>query len=415
MKTNHLKFTITAMLLMSITMVFGQQPALQYFREESSAGLNVFETKKNNTVEFDGVKVRVGGDFTLQFQGMNQSNSGDSLLDLAHNFTLPSANLNLDVQLADGVRMHLRSYLSSKHHEEAYVKGGYLQMDKLDFIKPGFLSGVMNFTTIRVGMDELNYGDTHFRRSDNARGIYNPFVANYIMDAFTVQPFAEVNFQPSDFLVVIGATNGRTNQTPTHGDDGMSVYGKLGYDKQFTDDFRFRLTGSVYSTSKKSTVDYLYYGDRAGSRYFNVMDAVSTSDFGGRFTPGYAYLTSYQINPFLKYKGLEFFGVMEFINNGNKDTGGNFTQLGSELIYRFGSSDQLYIAGRYNQVGGQQTDGAAHKQINRVNVGGGWYLTPNVMAKIEYVKQTYIGNAWDGTKYEGAQFNGINIQATIGF
>ena len=39
---------------------------------------------------------------------------------------------------------------------------------------------------------EINYGDAHFRRSDNGNAIYNPFVGNYIMDAFTTEIGGEV-------------------------------------------------------------------------------------------------------------------------------------------------------------------------------------------------------------------------------
>ena len=165
---------LTALALFMSTMVFGQfQPEIQNFRTPGYDGLNVFETPKATDVVFEGLKVRVGGDFALQLQGISHSNAAgqpgvDTLQYLGTNFNLPTANLNLDVALADGMRMHLRTYLSSRHHPEAWVKGGYLQMDKLDFIKEGFLSNFMSFTTIKIGLDEINYGDAHFRRSDNA-------------------------------------------------------------------------------------------------------------------------------------------------------------------------------------------------------------------------------------------------------
>ena len=169
---------------------------LQFLRATGYDGLNVFETKKDNDVEFKKLKVKVGGDFAIQFQGLYHSNDANNLTAIGSNVNLPTANLNFDVQLADGVRMHLRTFLSSRHHNETWVKGGYIQMDKLNFIKQDFLKGLMDITTIRVGVDQLNYGDAHFRRSDNAMAIYNPFVGNYIMDAYTVEPFIELTFQP---------------------------------------------------------------------------------------------------------------------------------------------------------------------------------------------------------------------------
>ena len=392
---------------------------LQYFREPGKMGLNVFETSKDEIVPYDGFRIRVGGDFALQFQGLSHENDmvGDTLIDLINNFTLPTANLNFDVQLADGMRMHLRTYLSSRHHNEAWVKGGYMQIDRLDFIDEGFLDGIMDVLTIRVGMDQINYGDTHFRRSDNAMAIYNPFVGNYIMDAFTTEPFMEFTVQSGGFLAVAGATNGRLNQSPTPGDNGFVFYGKLGYDKQFNEDFRFRLTGSIYSSSNKNTRDYIYNGDRAGARYYLVLHGINSggSDFLPRFNPGFAYHTAFQINPFIKFSGLELFGVFETTSNGNSNVGGNFTQLGGELIYRFGGSEQFYAGGRYNTVNGKSNDNADKIDISRVNIGGGWFMTNNVLAKFEYVNQNYDGDGFDGTKYQGAKFNGVMIEAVISF
>ena len=297
-------------------------------------------------------------------------------------------------------------------------------MDKLDFISPGFLGGFMKMATIKVGMDEINYGDTHFRRSDNARAIYNPFVGNYIMDSFTTEPHMEVTIQSNGIIGVLGATNGRLNQSPTNkpgfggspADKGRVFYGKLGYDKQMNEDLRLRLTGSFYSSSDGSTRDYLYSGDRAGARYYNVIESVANggSPFSGRFSPGWGSLNAFQINPFVKYNGLEFFGVYETTKN-NDDVGGGFAQLGAELLYRFGGKEQLFVGGRYNAVSGEVADGASTQDITRTNLGFGWFLTNNIALKTEVVTNKYEGDGWNGSKFQDAKFNGYVIEATIGF
>ena len=433
---SYTKIGIFIITLFIIKTTYAQLPELQYFRYNDKRGLNVFETSKDTDVEFDGFKVRVGGSFSVIFQGLSQSNDDGltatlqdgslaplDLIELSNNFSLPTANFNIDAQLADGLRLHLRTYLSSRHHPEAWVKGGYIQMDKLDFIRDGFLSGFMNVATIRFGMDEINYGDTHFRRSDNARGIFNPFVGNYIMDAFTTEPFAEVTIQSNGLLGVVGVSNGRLNQSPTPGDDGFAFYAKLGYDNQVNDDLRLRLTGSLYSSSEESTRDYLYNGDRAGARYYNVLHTVSgnivnprgPSDFEPRFNTGFGNQTSVMINPFVKFQGFEFFGVFEVANNGDSDVGGGFTHLGAEALYRFGGSEQFYLGGRYNSVSGEYADDLDSFDINRINLGGGFFMTRNVLAKIEYVTSTYDGDGIQGTKLQGAEFNGVVVEATIGF
>ncbi|MCG8373785.1 MAG: hypothetical protein MI700_09640 [Balneolales bacterium] len=423
MKTLIKTFATFSLALILVGGIFAQTTGeLQFIRPTGKAGLNVFETPKTNDVPFDGMVVKVGGDFAMQFQALVQDgDSAQSLTDLANNFSLPTANLNIDVQLADGFRMHLRTYLSSRHHAEAWVKGGHIQIDNLNFIQEGLAEDFMKNFRIRVGMDDINYGDTHFRRSDNSAAIYNPFVGNYIMDSFTTEPFMEFTYMAdAGILAVLGATNGRLNQEPSAGDDGFVVYGKVGYDSQINDDLRFRLTGSFYNSSNESTRDYLYGGDRAGSRYYNILTG---SDFDGRFNPQFSgsrtpvadrgYLTAFQINPFIKFQGLEYFGVFELISN--DDAGGSFTQIGSEVLYRLGEEENFYLGGRYNLVTGEQLDGAESLDISRINIGAGWFMTDNVLTKVEYVTQTYGGDGWIGTLYEDAEFNGLVIEAIISF
>ena len=413
--------TILASLFMAAGAFAQQDRDLQYFRSPDKTGLNVFETPKTTDVEFDGVEVRIGGANTLQFQAL--SNDNDVPAELEPNFNLATSNLDIDVQLDRGLRMHLRTYLSSRHHAEAWVKGGYLQVDRLDFIRDGFLDNLMDKVTIKVGHMEINYGDAHFRRTDNGQAIYNPFVGNYIMDSFTTEVGGEVYYQDNGFLAMVGLTNGKLNQSTVASDieTKPSFVGKLGYDSQVNEDLRVRLTGSIYTTSQAERI-YIYAGDRAGSRYYNVANG---GDYSARFDPGFALsrfapggpvggeMTAIMINPFIKFQGLEFFGIFENAS-GKRNTADqtrSFNQYGAELIYRFGQSENLYFGGRYNLVSGELA-GGEEVEISRINIGGGWFLTDNVLTKVEYVDQQYTD--FTGA-LEDAGFSGLMVEAVISF
>lgn len=422
----HIKIRILCffsfVFMLVVTVGYAQQPAMQYFRPNDKRGINVFETSKEDTVDFDNLKVRIGGAFAMQYQGLDHENASDNLVTLGNNFNLPSANLDIDVQLYDGVRMHLRTYLSSRHHTETYVKGGYIQIDKLDFIKKDFAAELMKKVTIKIGQMENNYGDAHFRRSDNSHALYNPFVGNYIMDSFTTEIGAEVYFQTNGWIAMAGLTNGRLNQSVTDTASKAAFIGKVGYDKQLNNDLRVRITGSIYAVKNTSNT-YLYGGDRAGSRYYKVMDLEggTPNDFSGRINPALKTdMTSFMINPFVKFKGLEFFGVYES-SAGRDDvkdvafTGNRmWTQIAGELIYRFGKHEQLYAGARYNRVSGQlpgeETDRVS---VDRVNFGGGWFMTKNVLAKLEYVSQSY--KDYTSAQFEDGKFSGLMIEAVIAF
>lgn len=429
MKNLIRKTIVIAALGLGIT-GFAQNRDLDNYRQPDKRGLNVFESPKDTTSTFDNVKVRIGGSFALQYQAIDHENADGAaaLIPITNNFNLATANLDLDVALAKGLRMHLRTYLSSRHHPEPYVKGGYLQVDNLDFVKEGLAADLMKYVTIKVGHMEINYGDAHFRRSDNAQAIFNPFVGNYIMDSFTTEVGGEVYFRKNNFLAMFGVTNTKLNQNvvddEVRGNPSPSLVAKLGYDKQFTPDLRFRFTGSIYNTAW-ATRTYLYAGDRAGARYYLVMappttngaNTTATTAFTtGRYNPGFNNkLTAIMFNPFLKYKGFEFFGLVELANGRNygETDRRSATQIGTELLYRFGKNENFYFGGRYNTVSAEDPSGE-DIDIARFNIGGGWYMTKNILAKIEYVNQTYDGFA-TGNIFDEGKFNGFVAEAIISF
>jgi hypothetical protein len=421
MKT-QLKITVLLLSLSVFFTSFGQSKRdLDNYRQPDQRGINVFEAPKDSISTFDGINVRIGGQSTLQFQALDHENSGAvALKDIGYNFNLATANLDLDVALAKGVRMHLRTYLSSRHHPEPYVKGGYIQIDNLDFVSEGFMSGFMKYATLKVGHMENNYGDAHFRRSDNAQALYNPFVGNLIMDAFTTEVGAELYYRRNGFIGMVGFTNGKLNQAVDNPDTGgASFLAKLGYDKQFNDDLRFRLTGSLYNTGAVRT-SYLYSADRAGSRYYLVLeneDANATNQFrSGRYNPNLRNkITAVMINPFVKYRGLEFFGTFESATGraNSEPEDRTATQLAGELIYRFGQNEKFYVGTRYNKVDSEEANGD-DIEITRFNLSAGWFLTKNILAKLEYVSQKHDGYNSNSIFNDG-KFDGLMLETVISF
>ncbi|HEV7621534.1 MAG TPA: hypothetical protein VGO09_07370, partial [Flavisolibacter sp.] len=152
-----------------------------YWRPYDQRGINIFETSKNaDTNLFKGSRIRFGAGFTQQYQNLKHESSASNnqginkLYPISPGFMTAMANLYTDIQLVDGIRLNVTTYLSTRHHNETWVKGGYIQFDKLPF-KGQFWTKLMEITTIKVGHMEINYGDAHFRRSDAGQSLYNPF------------------------------------------------------------------------------------------------------------------------------------------------------------------------------------------------------------------------------------------------
>ncbi len=444
MKLLRLLVLVSGM-IMFVMPVAGQESGVFFHRSAGFEGINVFETFRDDDAVFDGINVRVGGNFTQQYQALDHENEAapnvvdgidvNSLYPLGQGFNLASANLNIDVQLEDGIRMALESYMSSRHHPEFWVKGGYIQIDKLPFMgNPEWFERHMS---VRIGHTMFNYGDNHFRRSDNGRTFFNPFVGNLIMDAFTTEIGGELYLFPSagDYFLMFGMTGGLISgdvREYEHTDKNPSLLGKIGYDRQFSDDLRFRMSASMY-TNPGTTRNTLYAGDRAGSRYYMAMEPEYFINFraggvvtasneanrftSGRFTPDFTHsLTSFMVNPFLKYRGLELFGTYEISNGTHNAEVSNrgATQVAAELVYRFLPGERAFIGARYNTVSAELPGQNGDVSIDRVQVAAGWYTTNNLLVKLEYVNQSYNDFAREDYRYGGG-FNGIVIEAAVAF
>lgn len=448
-----MKIKLILVLCFVTSMVKAQQEPLQYYRPNDMRGINVFETPKTDTIPFTGLKVRVGGNFEMEFQALRNFNTAtpltkpgftgnvNSLETLTNGFALPMANLNVDAQLADGVRMNITTYLSSRHHEDAWVKGGYIQFDKLLFLKSDLIDALMKNITIKIGQFDVDYGDQHYRRSDGGNTIYNPFIENYIMDEFATEIGAEVYIHThSGFFIMGGITNGELDATvvtgikidsATHQPNKYdpAFHGKIGFDKQVNKDLRIRITGSAYTVHSANS-NTLFGGDRTGSHYFNVMENQNVangttisnendySPFSGRLNPGFSQEVSTAMgNLFLKYKGLEFFGTIEDAKGRSitETTQRKAHQYAADLIYRFPQGKENFWVGfRYNTVTARLQGFTSNITVNREAGSLGWFITKNIMAKAEYVNQSY--NGYPATNIlNGGNFHGAVLEASIGF
>ncbi|HUF25671.1 MAG TPA: hypothetical protein VMM18_01720 [Gemmatimonadaceae bacterium] len=403
---------------------------IQNTRPMDQRGINMFETPKNDGVPFTGIKLDFGAAFTQQMQGLRHSNAAapnvvngvnqNQLYTLGTGFNNATANLYVNGQLAPGIRVALSAYLSSRHHPETWVKDGYLQIDESPFDVQLF-DDIMKYVTLRLGHFEVNYGDAHFRRTDNGNAMYNPFVGNLIMDAFTTEIGGELFVRRGALLGMVGLTGGEIRGNVTRPDDRKpSLIGKLGMDRQFTEDLRVRLTGSGYYT-KSSLSNTLYSGDRAGSRYYYVIENTTATDAAqfrsGMINPAFGdKLTTLMINPFVKFRGLEVFGTIEQAEGrGATETADRkMMQYAGDVVYRFLTNEQMFVGGRYNTLEGRLPGYAADVSVDRWALGAGWFLTPNILMKGEYVKQKYNDFLPTDIRH-GGKFNGFMIEGVVAF
>jgi hypothetical protein len=403
---------------------------IQYFRPQDQRGLNVFEAPKVAAAPWEGFKLSFGAAFTQQFQALEHENTASArvvnnvnqnqLVEIGEGFNNATANLYLNAQLAPGIRVALTSYLSSRHHNETWVKDGYLLVDESPLDVPA-LETLMKYVTLKLGHFEINYGDAHFRRTDNGNAIHNPFVGNLILDAFTTEIGGEVYVRANGFMAMGAITGGEIRGNVTRPADRSPAFiGKLGFDRQLNDDVRVRLTGSAFGQAKAIN-NTLYAGDRAGSRYYWVLEntqATESAQFtSGLLNPGFrSKIKAYMLNPFVKVHGLELFGVLERAEwrAANESSTRDMRQYAAEAVYRFLGNDRLFVGARYNTVQGELTGMSSDVGIDRVQFGGGWFITNNLLMKAEYVTQKY--NDFPATDIRrGGKFNGFMVEGVVAF
>ena len=446
---------------------------MQYFRDWSKKGINVFEpSKSDEQPAFNGLHLKIGADFTQNYQSLKHSNKpvyfaesetnpvnknllygtspADSTSATLSGFTTAMANLNLDLQIADGIRMSIETYMSTRHHNEFWVKGGYIQVDRLPmFGNPEWFS---KYVRLKVGHFQPNYGDMQFRRSDAGNGMYNPFVENYILDAFTTEIGGELYIYPFKGLLLMGGFSNGTLHGNVDTDHGKpqpftpdpteakpAIHAKIAYDGT-AGDFRYRLAASIYSNSGSHN-NTLYYGDRGGSQYMMIMEAnrslllidgipsgIAQSTYtnnkdSGRFNPFFlSNVNSLMLNAFFKFKGLEFFGTYEQAKGRTWFEFGptgplpdrEISQIGAELVYRFTADERVYLGVRYNTVTGTPQFAQSDASINRITAVAGWSPLDYLTIKLEYVTQEYKDFGAFSYLNEG-KFSGVMLSATVGF
>jgi hypothetical protein len=386
-----------------------------------------FEDPKAPAPAFTGVKLDWNAAFTQAFQNLNHSNTAAAvndatgknmnlLADIGAGFNLAAANIGVSAEVGRGLEVVLDVYLSSRHHNETWVKGGYLQVDASPLDVP-FLHRVMEYTTFKVGHMELNYGDAHFRRTDNGNAINNPFVENLILDAFTTEIGGEAYVRRCPLMLMGGITSGQNKGDVTLPEGrSWAFLAKAGFDKQLNELVRARMTVSTYQNDDAGRAT-LYAGDRAGSHYWGVMDNATAAAYtNGRISPNFTEeIRAWQLNPYVEVGPVEVFGVIERAK-GRTPTETELrevTQYAVDGLIRL-FDDRVYVAGRYNTVDGQVVRLDAEQTIDRAVFAAGWFVSRNVLLKGEYVTQKYDG--WLNTNImNGGKFDGFVVQGVVAF
>jgi len=314
-------------------------------------------------------------------------------------------------------------YLSSRNHPSTtYGNEGYMILhgmpENLENLK--FLEPILSKVDIKAGQFLVDFGDNAEHRSNNAIVQKNPLVGNFVVDPNIVSIGMQVASKPgARFGWLVGMNNGTTTEDWNAG-RGFAANGKLIFYpiKPLRASVSYMAADNSDNPTKTAGGSGLqmFSGNRSGERYAGVM--------GGGQAPGDVFpqagekFSAAQFD--LTYDGaspLKLYG--HYGRTQDKDINGSdagtpqetWNYYAADVVYKI--TPALYAAARYSgaktdMLNGRETDG----KVRRIQVGGGLWLTKNLLTKVEYVTQKYNGfrqgdmvnngiQAWRNPKFRG--------------
>ena len=393
----------------------------------------MFETTKDPGAEFTGFKLDFGAAFTSQVQNLSHSNTAapnvvngvnaNQLADIGFGFNNSTANLYLNAQLAPGIRVALTSYLSSRHHNETWVKDGYIQIDE----------SPIDFAPLKMLIEIVTCASGTWRSTTATR----TSAAATTATRSTTRSSATTSWTPSRPRSAARSTSrptsvdrdgrGDRRRDPRHGADARTARpdatsASSASTGRSNTDLRVRLTGSMYKADKAMS-NTLYGGDRAGSRYYYVLENTAATETAQKDSGLHQSGLQEQGDgvPGEPVREVPRPGGVRRASSGPKGkasteaTERTWKQYAVDTVYRFLPDEKLFVGARYNKAHGELAGITGDVGAKRWQVGGGWFVTPNVLAKAEYVNQKYFGYPASEHQERRHSSTGMMLEGVVAF
>lgn len=361
--------------------------------------------------------IYLGADLATWWNGTEAENAplvaGNDPNENSTGFGDPAANLHLHGDVFEGVDAYLEIYLlpdpagilSSTGRNRVVLNQGYLRVrDRLAWHELGPVD-------LTVGKFELDFGDRHRERSDNAEVQDNPLIGNGVLDPTAKQAGVEVSgalYGPA-LQWVLAVTNG-TTLTAFEEDAGFAAAPKL-YGRT-----RTVLPGTVSYAVSAYAVDHTGSFASATDNLFRAADASSL--------PGLNHYQGFAVPTFsLTGRDVKAWQVDVGWENGTLEVDGwrgsykdeDFTSLdvayyGLEAVYR--ATPYLHGALRYSTADESPNTFFSDDQVERLQAGVGYALNEHTLAKLEWVDQTAEGFGVGG---EDLESRGVTAELSASF
>lgn len=316
----------------------------------------------------------------------------------------PALNLYLSNRISKNISLNTEIHGKTNSKKSVYMKEAFVKF--LPDTAQVQFEGMFKLSSIKLGTFEIDYGNLHSYRSDNAEVQNNFFVGNHIFEPVAVQNGIEINLQVDKFNnFVFSLTDGGANGALKPG-DGLSIASKL---KSKIGKFG-RYSFSYY---------YADHSENPNSRS-NLFSDVShepypvIKNFGGNCTSSggthwcMVSLDGNHINAIhtdIRFLLDEY--MAEIALGTAKDKMG--TPLGENDEISYGSlsfvsqpAKNFYYGFRSSYVEGSKWAGEdIDARARRTQLIFGKYLNKKTLTKLEFVQQKEFGSATDQDEFNG--------------
>ena len=322
-------------------------------------------------------------------------------------------------------------YLSSRNHpSQTYGNEGYILMrgvpENLQGLK--FLEPILSKVDLKAGHMLVDFGDAAQHRSNNAIVQKNPLIGNFVVDPNIVSIGMQVSSKPGRYGWLLGGSNGTTTEDWNVG-RGFAYNGKVyAYPIE-----SLRTSLSYIGTDQSDNPTkaaggssmQMFTGNRSGERYAGVLGGGQAPgnvfpQAGEKFSAAQFDVTFDNGSPIKLYGHYGRTQDLDINGTAAGTPAEKWTYYAADAKYEI--TPALYAAARYSganttQLAGADSDG----KVNRLQVGGGFWLTRNLLMKVEYVHQTYSGFATGQVvnnniqAWRNPEFSGVISEVSFSF
>ncbi|HEX6086685.1 MAG TPA: hypothetical protein VF266_19295 [Thermoanaerobaculia bacterium] len=323
-------------------------------------------------------------------------------------------------------------YLSSRNHpSQTYGNEGYIIMrgvpENLQSLK--FLEPILKRVDVKAGHMLVDFGDTAQHRTNNAIAQKNPLVGNFVIDPNIVSIGMQASSKENGrYGWLVGVSNGTTTEDWNVG-RGFAYNGKLIFYpvKAVRTSLSYIASDQSDNATKAAggSAMQMFTGNRSGERYAGIMGGGQAP--GGVFPQAGEKFSAAQFDvTFDNGSPLKLYGHYGMTQD--KDINGiaagtpeeKWTYFAGDVVYKI--TPALYAAARYSNASTAMLAGAASNGVvDRYQVGGGLWLTKNLLVKLEYVNQKYDGFGVGQVVNNGIQawknpsFSGVISEVSFSF